>query len=295
MKRILTVQDISCVGKCSLTVALPIISAFGVETAVLPTAVLSNHTAFKGWTFRDLTDDITPIKERWIKENINFDAIYTGYLGSQKQIDLVLDLFKTFSGDKRFSDNNTYSENNTFSGNNTFTLVDPAMADNGKLYSGFDLEFANKMKDLCSYADYIVPNLTEASLLLGEEYVSEGYTEEYVQSTLKKLVALGCKRAILTGISLEKGKLGAYAYDGELDKFYQYYSEKIPVNFHGTGDVFASAICGSLSIGKSLEHSIKIAVDFTVESIKKTIEDENGRWYGVNFESAFPLLLEIIK
>ena len=277
MKRILTVQDISCVGKCSLTVALPIISAFGVETAVLPTAVLSNHTAFKKWTFRDLTDDITPIKNCWIDENITFDAIYTGYLGSQKQIDLVLDLFKTFSGDK------------------TFTLVDPAMADNGKLYSGFDLEYASKMKDLCSYADYIVPNLTEAALLLGEEYAHDNYNEEYVKSTLKKLVNLGCKRAILTGISLEKGKLGAYAYDGVENKFYQYYSDRIPVNFHGTGDVFASAICGSLSIGKSLEQSIKIAVDFTVESIKKTLEDKNGRWYGVNFESAFPLLLEIIK
>ena len=277
MKRILTVQDISCVGKCSLTVALPIISAFGVETAVLPTAVLSNHTAFKKWTFRDLTNDITPIKDCWINENITFDAIYTGYLGSQKQIDLVLDLFNTFSND------------------NSFTLVDPAMADNGKLYSGFDLSFASKMKDLCSKADYIVPNLTEACLLLGEDYVGNNYDEEYVKSTLKKLVNLGCKRAILTGISLEKGKLGAYAYDGVLDKFYQYYNTHLPINFHGTGDVFASALCGSLSIGKSLEQSIKIAVDFTLESIKKTVEDENGRWYGVNFEKAFPLLLDLIK
>ena len=275
MKRILTVQDISCVGKCSLTVALPIISAFGVETSVLPTAVLSNHTAFKNWTFRDLTDDISPIKECWKSENFTFDCIYTGYLGSQKQIDLVLDLFNTFSK----------------SNENMFTLVDPAMADNGKLYSGFDKNYADKMKDLCSYADYIVPNLTEASLILGEDYVGENYDEEYIKSTLKKLVALGCKRAILTGVSLQKDKLGAYAYDGELDKFYQYYNTRIPVNFHGTGDVFASALCGSLSIGKDLEKSIQIAVDFTVESIK----NENGRWYGVNFESAFALLLDLIK
>ena len=147
MKRILSIQDISCVGKCSLTVALPIISAFGIEAGILPTATLSTHTAFQGFTFRDLTDDIEPIAKHWEEQNIEFDALYTGYLGSKRQIDLVLDLFKRF-------------------GEGKLKFVDPAMGDNGKLYVGFDRDFAHEMAKLCAAADIIVPNLTEACFML---------------------------------------------------------------------------------------------------------------------------------
>lgn len=146
MKRIVTIQDVSCVGKCSLTVALPIISAMGVETAIIPTAVLSTHTMFKGFTFRDLTSDIEPIMEHWKKEGFKFDAIYTGYLGSFEQIELMHRLIKEFRGP------------------DTKVIVDPCMADNGKLYPGFTPEFAKAMAGLCAEADIIVPNLTEASL-----------------------------------------------------------------------------------------------------------------------------------
>ena len=143
--KILTVQDISCVGQCSLTVALPIISACGIETCVLPSAVLSTHTAgFKGYTFRDLTDDMPDICAHWQKEGISFDAVYTGYLGSTKQIDYVKNILSTV----KKSDG--------------YAVVDPAMADNGKLYPGFDMEFVEAMKTLCGAADYILPNITEA-------------------------------------------------------------------------------------------------------------------------------------
>ena len=153
MKRVLSIQDISCVGKCSLTVALPIISAAGIETAILPTAVLSTHTAFKNFTFRDLTDDIQNISDTWKLENVTFDGIYTGYLGSFRQIDLVAKIFDDFNrpGMLRF--------------------VDPAMGDNGKLYPGFDEAFARKMGELCGKADIIVPNFTEAAFMLGEKYI----------------------------------------------------------------------------------------------------------------------------
>ncbi len=279
MKRVLTVQDISCVGKCSLTVALPIISAFGVETAVLPTAVLSTHTAFKSFTFRDLTDDITGIEEKWLSENIGFDAIYTGYLGSEKQIEIVANLFENFK---------------TFGGKRAEIIVDPAMADNGKLYYGFDEAFAKKMAKLCSEADVIVPNLTETAFMLGEKYTESGYDENYIKTLLKKLTGLGAKTAIITGVSLERDKLGAYGYDSLKDKFFSYYREKLPVAYHGTGDIFASALCGAKTLGKTIEQSTAIAVDFTVESIIKTMKDANANWYGVNFEEAFPYLMRRI-
>lgn len=277
MKRILTIQDISCVGKCSLTVALPVISAFGVETAVLPTAVLSTHTAFKGFTFRDLTSDLTDIKKHWKEQNIGFDAMYTGYLGSFEQIQIVSDIFDEF----KTKDN--------------FILIDPVMADNGKLYPGFDQKFADKMAELCKKADIIVPNLTEASFMLHQEYIESGYTEEYIKNTLIKLTDLGAKTAIITGVSFSPDKLGAYGYDSKEKRFFSYYNNLLPAKFHGTGDVFASALCGALAIDKPLQNALKIATDYTVKSIELTLENKNHNWYGVDFERAFPYLIEKIK
>lgn len=276
MKRILTVQDASCVGKCSLTVALPVISAFGVEAAVLPTAVLSTHTAFKHFTFRDLTNDIIPIAEAWKKENLSFDAIYTGYLGSLTQIELVEKLFDEFGK------------------NDVIKIVDPAMADNGKLYYGFDKTFARRMALLCGKADFILPNLTEVSFMLDIPYPGENYDENYVKTVLGKLTDLGAKTAIITGVSLEKDKIGAYGYDSVKDEYFYCYRERLPVSYHGTGDLFASTFCGALARGFSAPESTRIAVDFTVESMIKTTENPERRWYGVDFESAFPYLYKYV-
>ena len=276
MKRILTIQDVSCVGKCSLTVALPIISAFGVECSVLPTAVLSTHTAFEGFTFRDLTDDMTDIKNHFVNQKIGFDGLYTGYLGSEKQINIVRDYFETF---KR-QDN--------------FILVDPVMADNGKLYKGFDQNFADKMATLCKHADVIVPNLTEASFMLHTDYVENGYSEDYIKDTLVKLTDLGCNIAVLTGVSFENDKLGVYAYNKTENRFFSYYNAKLPASFHGTGDVFASAFFGAITSGMSLEQALKIAVDYTVECISITLKNPDRNWYGVEFEKALPFLIKNI-
>lgn len=273
MKRIVTVQDISCVGKCSLTVALPIISAMGTEAAVLPTAVLSTHTMFKGFTFCDLTDEIEPISSHWKKENMDFDAVYTGYLGSARQISLTKDLISKFKGE------------------DTLVLVDPAMADGGRMYTGFEKSFALEMATLCSVADIIVPNLTEASFMLGEEYVAEGYDEEYIKDMLKKLTALGCKTAVITGVSFEKDKLGVMSYDSESGEYFSYFRERIPESFHGTGDVFASTFLGALMRERSVGDSLKIATDFTVECIKATLGNPQERKYGVNFEEEIPYLV----
>ena len=277
MKRILTIQDISCVGKCSLTVALPIISTFGVETSVLPTAVLSTHTAFKGFTFRDLTDDLIDISKHWKEQNISFDAIYTGYLGSFEQLNIVSNIIDDFKG----KDN--------------FVLIDPVMGDNGSLYVGFDQAFANSMAKLCSKADIIVPNLTEASFMLNQPYIEKGYDEQYIKDILKKLTDLGAKKAILTGVRLNDKNIGAYGYDSTTNTYFSYFREFLPESFHGTGDVFASSLCGALSIEKDILEALKIAVDYTVESMKITINSPNKNWYGVEFEKAIPFLIERIK
>ena len=273
MKRIVTIQDISCVGKCSLTVALPIISAAGVEAAILPTAVLSTHTAFSKFTFRDLTDEINPIAEPWDALGLTFDAVYTGYLGSFEQIELV----EQFLGRFRKAD--------------TAVFVDPAMADNGVLYKGFTQDFADRMAGLCGKADLILPNLTEAAFMLHMPYQPE-YDEAYVRQVLRKLTGLGARCAALTGISLKEGEIGAYFYDSQTGEYYYYANEKLPVAYHGTGDVFASAAMGAHMRGLSLQESLKVAVDYTLESIRKTMEDPNRRDYGVNFEEALPLLIE---
>lgn len=277
MKRIVTIQDISCVGKCSLTVALPVISACGVETSVIPTAVLSTHTAFKNFTFCDLTDEIEPIAKHLKEENIKFDAIYTGYLGSFKQLQLISSFIDDFS-----------TEDN-------IVFIDPVMADNGKLYPGFTQEFADSMASLCGKADVIVPNLTEACFMLHEEYIESGYSEEYIKSILVKLTKLGCKNAVLTGVSFEDGKLGVMVYNKEKDTFSSYFTEKVNESFHGTGDVFSSACVGALMQGLSLEGAIKTATNYTVEAIKATMREENHNWYGVNFEEAIPYLLQELK
>ena len=276
MKRIVTVQDISCVGKCSLTVALPIISAFGVEAAILPTAVLSTHTAFKkGFTLHDLTGEITPITAHWKSEGIDFDAIYTGYLASFDQIDLVKKMATDFP--------------------HALLFVDPAMGDNGKLYYGFDEDFAHKMAELCAVADIIVPNMTEASFMLDIPYVSEGYDEDYVKDVLRRLCGLGAKRAVLTGVSLQENMTGAMGYDSTTGEFFSYYHDRIPVSYHGTGDVFASALLSAYMNGKSLQDTIKTAVDFTVGCIRRAVAAGLDSRYGVIFEEELPNLIAAVR
>ena len=277
MKRIVTIQDISCFGKCSITVALPLISSMGVECAIIPTSILSTHTGgFTGFTFRDLSEDIPKIAEHWQKYNIEFDAIYTGYLGSKEQIDSVIDFIDNFKKD------------------NTLIFVDPAMADKGKLYTGFNSEFPSHMARLCAKADIIVPNITEASFMLGVPY-TEDYNEEYIKHMLKRLCSLGCKKAVLTGISFKDGTQGAVYYDSEADAYYSYFNEHINMNFHGTGDTFASVFVGGLVRGLDHEKALQLAVDFTVKTIKDTIPYAKEHPYATMFESTIPYLVDRLK
>ncbi len=274
MKRIVTIQDISCLGKCSITVALPIISAMGVETVILPTAVLSTHTQFPGFTCADLENQIEPISKHWKSINANFDAIYTGYLASASQIELVKNFF------------------NNFGKEDTLRFVDPAMADNGKLYAGFDNEFPKAMASLCGVADIIVPNLTEACLMTGTDYRTD-YDEVYIKKLLLKLAELGTRKAVvLTGVTTEIGKTGVYGYNVETNEFFNFSHKKEENSFHGTGDVFASVTLGALENGNSLEKSLKIAARFTVDSIIETVKNDKDKTYGVDFEPVIPKLIQ---
>ncbi len=274
-KRIITIQDLSCFGKCSLTVAHPIMSAMGLEVCPVPTAILSTHTAgFTDWTFRDLADDLAPIAAHWKSQNLTFDGISTGYLGTAAMIDTVADYFRQFP--------------------EAVKIVDPVFADNGKLYPAFDLDYAKGVAGLCAKADLIVPNLTEAAFLLGEEYVSGGYDEAYIHGLLRRLTGLGCPAAVVTGVRYDDEHQGAVAYDARSDRFTQYFREHIDVSFHGTGDVFTSALAGAVVLGKDMDAALKIAVDYTVDCIHATMPDIREHWYGVKFESCLPGLIRSV-
>lgn len=273
MKRIATIQDFSCVGKCSLTVALPIISAAGIECCGIPTAVLSNHTGFPEFYKRDLTEDIPRISDCLHSLGVTFDAISTGYIASISQMELIEDFIEIFHI------------------NGAPVFIDPVMGDGGKLYSQITSDYAEKMRLLCAKADVITPNLTEASLLLGLEHDDEP-SESKVREMLSGLVGLGAKSAVITGIT-RGNEIGFTACDGS--DFYEFYSEKENLLCMGTGDVFSSAMLASVVLGKSFNQSLEIAAKFTAEAVRKTASDPEHRSYGVNFEQAIPLLIELLE
>ncbi len=272
MKKVLTIQDISCFGKCSITVALPIISAMGVETVILPTAVLSTHTMFKDFTVKDLTDQLVPITDHWKKEGLKFDVIYTGYLGSAEEIEIAKKIFAEFGGD------------------DTMIFIDPVMADNGKLYAAFDENYAKLNAGLCGEADIIVPNITEACFMTDTEY-REVYDEDYVKELLQKLASLGSKVVVLTGVSLSEGKTGVYGLDTRTGEYFTYQNDRVNVSYHGTGDIFSSVSVGAIARGLSMKDAFRLAADYTARTIQVTEENPENPWYGVDFEATIPELI----
>lgn len=270
-KRVAAIHDISGIGKCSLTAALPVISAAGIEAAAMPTAVLSTHTGdIDGYIYHDLTSYLSPIAEHWKSLGITFDGIYSGFLGSLEQIDIVSHFIDRFRTD------------------NTVVIVDPAMADGGKMYKTFDSFFANKMKSLCQKAHIIVPNMTEAAFLLGEEYAEPPYSKEYIERILKSLSSLGPDMVVLTGVSFNDDELGCAVYCCGSDEVFYSFSKKYPGIYYGTGDLFASALTGAYMRGKTIYESAEIALEFTNSAIRRTYEAGTDTRFGVNFEQGIP-------
>jgi len=274
-KRVLSIQDISCFGQCSTTVALPLISACGVECAILPSAVLSTHTAgFTGFTVRDLSKDFNPIFAHWNKEGINFDAIYTGYLGSVKMIN---DVIAYYNGLKK----------------KPMLIVDPAMGDHGKLYPAFDVKYAKAMRKLCDMADIIIPNMTELNYLYNIDDVVEGKIKADSKKTLSKCVdAIKAKNLVLTGYSDEKGMTGVLVANKDFS--YAFSHEKMKQDRHGTGDVYASVFVGALMRGRTIDDAARIAAEFTLSCIKH-VQGDKKHSYGVKFELEIPYLMELLK
>lgn len=274
-KRVVAIHDISCFGKCSLTVALPIVSAAGIECSCIPTAVLSTHTGgFSGYTFRDLTEDIVPIADHWKKENLSFDAVYTGYLGSVEQIDLVSRAIDTVKKD------------------NTLLIVDPVMADFGRLYGGFTADFPKEMTRLCAKADIITPNITEASFMTDIPYAEAPHTKEYIESLICGLRKITNAKTVLTGVCFKSGEIGVACGDGNNTEYI--FTPQVDAVYHGTGDVFASALTASILNGKSLNTAAHIAAKFTESCIKRTKVEMPDVRYGVNFEAEIPTLLKLL-
>lgn len=274
-KRVAAIHDLSGFGKCSLTVALPILSAAGIETCAVPTAVLSTHTGgIDGYTYRDLTGDMRPFMQHWKSLNIEFDALYSGFLGSFEQLDIVKDFIDTFKREKNL------------------ILIDPVMADNGELYRIFKPEFALGMRSVCKKADIIVPNLTEAALLLDESYRPGPYTRAYIEGVLKRLSMLGPEKVVLTGVYFKDDDLGAATYDRKSGSIEFVFTKRVPGYYHGTGDVFASALLAALLNDFKLNDAARIAVAFTADSIRRTYKAKTDYRFGVNFEQCIPDLLK---
>lgn len=270
-KKILTIQDISCYGQCSITVALPILSAWGYETAILPSAVLSTHTSgFKNFTVHDLSNEIPKIINHWKQEGIKYDTLYAGYLGEEQHIDSVIQI------------------KNELLNKDGFFILDPVIGDNGKLYPAFDNNYVKAIRRLVKEADIILPNLTEACFLTDTEY-KEDYDEAYIKDIIDRLLKIGAKKIVLTGIAYQKEMTGVVVYD---ENGYQHFIHpRIAKSYHGTGDVYASTFLGAYLSNNDLYKSTKIAADFVVEAIKNTIEDPSHN-YGVKFE---PLLVDFIS
>lgn len=274
-KRAAAIHDISGYGKCSLTVILPVLSCAGVETSVIPTAVLSTHTGNLGEpTYRDLTEDMRPFANHWKSLDLHFDALYSGFLGSEEQIEIVSDTFDLFRDQ------------------NTFTMVDPAMADNGRLYKTITPDMAKGIQRLCAKADLILPNLTEAAFLLGEEFYDGPYDRPYIENLLARLSQLGPQRVVLTGVWFSPDLLGAAGYDRTTGEITYAFAPRIEGYYHGTGDLLGGALLGALLNDIPLKNALQLSVDFVWRSIRRTKEAGTDHRFGVHFEQELPRFMQ---
>ena len=278
LRRIAAVHDISGFGKCSLTVALPIISATGVECSCIPTALLSTHTGgFTGYTVTDLSNDMVPIAKHWKKEGLAFDGIYSGYLASPEQGKLLEGIFDEIATSR------------------TTVIIDPVMADHGEYYPAFDSRMAEAFRGLCSCADVIIPNITEAAFMTGIPYVAGPQTPEYIDSLMSALFELGPKAVALTGVQFADDEMGVCArMAGERESVYSFQKLR-EGQFHGSGDVFGSAFAALLVRGASMKAVIEIAAEFVCDSIDRTKARGTPMHHGIDFEGALPAYINNIS
>lgn len=263
-KRCLVIEDYSCMGRCSLTVALPILSACKIETIGIPTCVLSNHTAFESWTFADLSNYMRETANKWQNYNTHFDCIYTGYMNDD-QIDAAIEII------------------NKFKDENTIILVDPAFADNGKIYKGFDEnKHINKLLDLIKYATYITPNLTEACFLSN----TNTFDLDYLYSFFSKYNLKGMS---ITDYLVDKDKCGDYIIDFKENVKQSLITQRVDEKFHGAGDVYSSLFISCLLNGKSMIDSFAFSAKYVNKMMQQVKSNHlDGLHYGLPFEEFIP-------
>ena len=265
--RIAAIHDLSCFGRCSLTIALPVLSAMGCQCCPLPTALLSAHTGFPGNTFLDLTTEMGRIADHWTAMDLQFGAIYSGFLGSADQVDTVARFF------------------NTFKKSDTAVIVDPVMGDHGTAYRTCTPELCRGMRVLAENADVITPNLTEAALLLDHPYEEIQRTDAY--EVVRRLSVGGRRSVVLTGYSSESGQTGALCFDRDSGESKAVQTPREPQDFSGTGDLFASVLAGGVARGVPLFQAAQAAADFVRDCIARTLAEGLTEQDGVDFE---PLL-----
>lgn len=276
--KIAAIHDISGYGRCSLTVILPIISALGSQVCPMPTAILSSHPLFKDFYFYDCTEHIEKYYESWELNSLKFDCMYSGFLGSQTQIDMIISILDKMKAN-----------------NDTLAIIDPVMGDHGKVYSTYTQEMVNKMSELIKHADIITPNFTEASILLEREYTSENLNIDTLKEYLKSLSDMGPKIVIMTGIHTINDEYANLCYDKTKDEYYLIPYEFIDAKFPGTGDLFTSLFVGYLFRGKSVPQSIENASKFVTLAVKTTLSDGTDTRNGVAFEKIIIELYNELK
>ncbi len=265
MPLVAAVHDLSGYGRCSLTVAIPILSVMGIQCCPLPTAILSNHTAFESFYFTDYTEHMRPYYQEWKKRGLEFDSIYTGFLGSVKQVDIVIEFVKEFR-------------------NGAKVVVDPVMGDHGEIYKTYTPEMVRKMECLVSKADIITPNLTEASILLGKKYSGETVSIEQLKEYLTELCCLGPDTSLITGITTDEGEHINACFDKSKNQYWKVPFEYVGIRYPGTGDLFTALFTGYLLNGKLLPEAMEDASIFVSKTVHATYEARTPGSEGVLFE-----------
>ncbi len=270
VKKVAAIHDISGVGRCSLTVIIPVLSAMGVQVCPIPTAVLSAHTGYGEFVMRDLTDFMTPALEHYKKLGTDFDCIYSGFLASEAQIDHCLDFFESYP--------------------NALKVVDPVMGDGGKAYATYTKELCSRMSELVAVADIITPNLTEAAILLGEEYPTAPLRNSEAKSWLVRLAGQGAKIVVITSCPLVDGGISTIGYDKETSSFWKIKNDYVPISYSGSGDMFASVLTGGILNGDSLPIAMNRATSFTQLAVKTTYSYGTPWTEGIMLEGQLPWL-----
>lgn len=276
-KKIALINDLSCIGRCSLTAAVPIISACGFNCVPFPTGIFSAQSEFDNFVCADLTDKMQPFADHWKNIGIRFDAVYTGYLANKNQAEIV----KRFLIDFKKSD--------------TFCIVDPVMGDNGEFYNGIDDSFVDEMRFLCSMADIITPNVTEAQMIAGVECTEAPYSTEHIKDLLIKLRSLGTPRIVITGIESDDGQIGCAVYDSFTHKANMFFTPKAEGRFPGAGDVFAASLVAAVMNGKEFTQAVQLAMTFACDCVEKTALSDEPRGFGLQFEPQIHKLITAVK